>query len=221
MADDLPDIFGVLDRLCDALSDPHLDEFLSPIPPSRAAKRAALRVAIALGYCRLFGFNPPEADGVMPIPMAIGAAEAMVPFLDRCIANVIAYPEEWDDSLGEEAEDLTIGILEQRMDAWAANTAIAEAALDGMVAEVEDPRLPELLAAQKRYEKRLHELDAWMCCQEVLELLSTATDLYTLDNWRAMLVEPYSLHLPYWLDGTLEEIAKQIQEEFEAEDWDF
>lgn len=206
---DFRDIFGYVEQLRESLADPLLDEF--DANPSAEAKQAALRVATNLGYCRLFGLEAGEADGILPVAEALGAAEALADFLDESITQVTRYPEEWDNTLGEEAEDLTIEILERRMDAWAAHVAISEAALRATLEQ--EPGLPALLAAQERYQAKTRQLDAQMQTPEVLELLSTVIDTYILENWRALLAEPYSLSLPYWLDGTLEATAKRVEAE--------
>ena len=198
-----------VEELRESLADPLLDEF--DANPSAEAKQAALRVAVNLGYCRLFGIDAGEVDGVMPLAEAIGAAEALDDFVDESIAEVKRYPKEWDNTLGEEAEDLTIGILDRRMDAWAAHVAISEAALWATVGRASG--ISYLLEAQERYEAKLRQLDELMQTPEVIELLSTVTGTRVLENWRVQLVEPYSLSLLYWLDGTLEAVAKRVEEE--------
>ena len=198
-----------VEELRESLADPLLDEF--DANPSAEAKQAALRVAVNLGYCRLFGIDAGEVDGVMPLAEAIGAAEALDDFVDESIAEVKRYPKEWDNTIGEEAEDLTIGILDRRMDAWAAHVAISEAALWATVGRASG--ISYLLEAQERYEAKLRQLDELMQTPEVIELLSTVTGTRVLENWRVQLVEPYSLSLLYWLDGTLEAVAKRVEEE--------
>jgi len=198
-----------VEELRESLADPLMDEF--DANPSAEAKQAALRVAVNLGYCRLFGIDAGEVDGVMPLAEAIGAAEALDDFVDESIAEVKRYPKEWDNTLGEEAEDLTIGILDRRMDAWAAHVAISEAALWATVGRASG--ISYLLEAQERYEAKLRQLDELMQTPEVIELLSTVTGTRVLENWRVQLVEPYSLSLLYWLDGTLEAVAKRVEEE--------
>lgn len=206
---DFRDVFGYVEQLRESLADPLLNEF--DANPSAEAKQAALRVAANLGYCRLFGLDPGEADGILPSAEALGAAEALADFLDESIAQVRRYPQQWDNTLGEEAEDLSIEILERRMDAWAAHVAISEAALRATIEQ--EPGLPALLAAQERYRIKTRQLDEEMQTSEVLELLSTVTDTHVLENWRALLVEPYSLTPPYWLDGTLEATAERVETE--------
>src|SRR6185437_1496915 len=41
-------------------------------------------------------------------------------------------------------------------------------------------------------------------------LLSVAAGTELLANWRRLLVEPYRLSLPWWLDGSLEEVAGRL-----------
>jgi len=201
---------GYVEKLRDALASPHLAEF--DTIPTEQAKRAALKVAICLGYCRLFGLDPGEDDGVLPVPEAAGAAEALQGLVVETMEMAKEYPERWDHAqCGQEELDLTTDLLQARMDIHAAQIAIAEANLEAMV--FDDPGADRLDSAWKRCEDSMIKLDELLQSPEVVELLSTITASHLLDNWRALLVEPYSLALPWWLDGTLEQTAARVEAE--------
>ncbi|GIX01879.1 MAG: hypothetical protein KatS3mg112_0816 [Thermogutta sp.] len=62
------DLYGYVDQLKEALADPALNEFDTGTP-SPAAKEAAARVAIALGYCRVFGLDRGREDTTVTLPV--------------------------------------------------------------------------------------------------------------------------------------------------------
>lgn len=204
------DLFGYVEKLREALASPHLAEF--DTIPTEQAKRVALKVAICLGYCRLFGLDPGEDDGVLPVPEAAGAAEALQGLVVETMEMAKEYPERWDHAqCGQEELDLTTDLLQSRMDIHAAQIAIAEANLEAHV--FDDPGAEQLDALWKACEERINELDDQLQSPSILELLSTITGTHLLDNWRMLLVEPYSLALPWWLDGTLEQTAARVEAE--------
>lgn len=208
------DALGYLEQLRDALADPLLDEFDGQ-SPSDEAKQAAARLAVALGYCRLFGIDPGEDDGTLPVPEARGAIESLLQQIHELREQVRTLPERWDDAAdGFEAESMCADILEQRMDLWAAMVALGEASLSALIDE--DPGAEELSEGLERLMNAIFDLDDEIKQQEVLLLLSTLTETELLENWRRNLVEPYASILPYWLDGTLEDAAEYLKHEFEA-----
>jgi hypothetical protein len=208
------DALGYLEQLRDALADPLLDEFDGQ-SPSDEAKQAAARLAVALGYCRLFGIDAGEDDGTLPVPEARGAIESLLQQIRELREQVRTLPERWDDAAdGFEAESMCADILEQRMDLWAAMVALGEASLSALIDE--DPGAEELSEGLERLMNAIFDLDDEIKQQEVLLLLSTLTETELLENWRRNLVEPYASILPYWLDGTLEDAAEYLKHEFEA-----
>lgn len=204
------DPLGCRRNLAEALAAPELDEFdggagsLSP-----AARAAALELAIALGQCRLFGAGAGEADGTLPEAMAVAAAEALIERLPQWIEDATTLPQRWDQAVEVEpleAEDLCTGLLELRMDLWAAWVAIEEALFDQPVGGVLDT-----------LSERLIELDDALQSSQVLPLLATAAETELFDNWRAFLAPRYREAPPWWLDGTLERIARASYERMLAE----
>jgi len=208
------DALGYLEQLRDALADPFLDEFDGQ-SPSEEAKQAAARLAVALGYCRLFGIDAGEDDGTLPVPESRGAIESLLGQIHDLREQIQTLPERWDDAAdGFEAESLCADVLEQRMDLWAAMVALGEASLSALIDE--DPGAEELSEELETLMKAIFDLDDVIKQREILLLLSTLTETELLENWRRNLVEPYASTLPYWLDGTLEDAAQYLEREFEA-----
>jgi len=58
----------------------------------------------------------------------------------------------------------------------------------------------------------LATLDDQLQQDEQIRLLSVATEMSLLDNWRKMLAEPYRDPLPWWLDGRLEAAADEMRQ---------
>src|SRR5262249_3828508 len=81
-SNDFNDGWGCLADLRDALADSRLDEFLDVTPQaanetafqaSDEGGKAALRMAIALGFCRLFDVAVGELEGPLPVSVAVAA----------------------------------------------------------------------------------------------------------------------------------------------------
>ncbi|MGQ9506211.1 MAG: hypothetical protein ACUVQG_13790 [Thermogutta sp.] len=204
------DIFGYIDEYQRALCDPALEEFDGG-SPSAEAKEAAARLAAALGFCRLFGLDPGEDDGTLPAPEALGAAEAVFQWVADVKEMVEELPRRWDEALDSiEADGLCADVLEGRMRIWAAEVALSEAALEAM--NCADPLTDALNFKLDELASAVDELDRAIRVEEIMFLLSTLVGTALLENWRSMLVEPYSIVLPYWLDGTLEEFHRRSEE---------
>lgn len=195
-----------LDFLLESLEDPALDEFDTNQAPSEKAKKAAYNVAVGLGKCRLFGIKVPEdIDGFLPANMAVAAAEVAAEETRRCAEWAKRLVEVFDNSLGYEAMDHCCGVLESCMDVYAAMQAI----MDSLDAEWDG----ELFCAAHQLAMAIDERDRILWEKDNLEILSIVVELPLLANWRSTLVEPWRTALPWWLDGTLEEIAEQIEQE--------
>lgn len=204
------DIFGYIDEYRRALCNPALEEFDSGTP-SAEAKEAAAQLAAALGFCRLFGLDLGEDDGTLPAPEALGAAEAVFIWVANLKKMVDELPQRWDEAMDTiEAEGLCADVLEGRMRIWAAEVALSEAALEAM--RCADPLTDTLNVKLDELASAVDELDRAIQNEEIMFLLSTLVGTALLENWRSMLVEPYSIALPYWLDGTLEEFDRRSEE---------
>jgi hypothetical protein len=222
MVEQRSDPAGCLDELRAALSQPELEALEHPAkqaPAIPGACKAALQVAFALGYCRLYGVAIEEdLDGVLPAQTALAAATA----LHQRLAEMARLVGEGDEPEREregsavlltEDEEFFLDLLEGRMDAWAAFTAIEEALQDCLAAPAAeaDPLEDQLDKAVDLLVEAAADLDERMCRQ--VKRLAVAADTNLLDNWRALLAEPWREPWPWWLDGTLEAAHKANLEE--------
>ena len=95
---------------------------------TESARRASHWLAVVLGHCRLEGVDLGSLDGSLPAPVALAACRRQIHFLARCTRDVAQLEQRLDEAGGVvEANDLCFGLLEARMQAWAAFVAIDEA----------------------------------------------------------------------------------------------
>ncbi len=231
------DVLGYLQELREALADPDLEKF--DTVPDEAAEDAAARLAVALGYCYVFGVDPGEDFGVLPTREARGAAESLIRSAHRLASDVDSLPSRWDATpLGIEADTLCADILERRMDLWVAPIALTDAALEAMCSD--DPQAGLLNARVAALHEAINDVDDKMRREEPLTILTTLVGteglmLLVIDvgntntvlgifknkelirNWRQLLVEPYASMPPYWLDGTLEEVDRACQQSLQQD----
>lgn len=130
--------------------------------------------------------------------------------LDLAIDDSRALPDRFDGS--EPVEDVShcTSLLHLLMELWAIFIVVD----DEYQNEPFDLKcFPSPFGALvRRLLDRFSALDGELQREEQLCLLSVATELPLLENWRQMLVEPYRDPLPWWLDGTLEEAAMRVKE---------
>ncbi len=208
------DVLGYLQELREALADPDLEKF--DTVPDEAAEDAAARLAVALGYCYVFGVDPGEDFGVLPTREARGAAESLIRSAHRLASDVDSLPSRWDATpLGIEADTLCADILERRMDLWVAPIALTDAALEAMCSD--DPQAGLLNARVAALHEAINDVDDKMRREEPLTILSTLVGTELIRNWRQLLVEPYASMPPYWLDGTLEEVDRACQQSLQQD----
>ena len=101
------------------------------------------------------------------------------------------------------------GVLHSRMDAWAGQVAIDEAYMDTW--DIPDEEVSgQFESACARLNEAFDAFDEQL--QERQDLLCVAAETPLLNNWRSLLHPAYGKCLPWWLDGTLEAVAKQIEE---------
>ena len=205
------DVLGYVQQLREALAAPELEKF--DTGPDAAAEDAAAKVAVALGYCEIFGLDAGEDEGVLPVPEALGATKALMREITNLRRAVDTLPEQWDNAPIGEEEAVCVDVLMRRMDVWTASIALNEAALAAVFEG--DPMAQELCDRLNLISKEIGQLDEMLRQQENLELLSTLVDTELLRNWKALLIEPYASLPPYWLDGTLEAVAERVRREVE------
>jgi hypothetical protein len=203
---DIPDDpLGCRDDLRDALADPDVRASGSD------GQRAAYRLAVALGRCRLFDVAPgDDLDGVPPPPLAVAAATELARLLEIWATEAERMDERWDAARDPaEADELCAGLLGARMDAWAACLVLDEAYHD--CAAEGSPQLGDVGAALDRTHAALDRFDEAL--ERQTDVLATITGTRLLDNWRALLAPAFAEDLPWWLDRRLEEAADRTNAE--------
>ncbi len=203
------DPVGCVDELREAFAHPSLSEFETTAEPSADAAYAAFCLARALGYCRLYGVAAGELDGTLPAAEARAAAEHLVGYLASAIRDADELPTRWDDAEQLEGDDLCAELLEARMDAWAVGIALGEA-LEDATAEAE-PEAEALGLAVDRVLEAAQAFDEASRRPDQAALLSTLVHTELLNNWRALLTEEFQSPMPWWLDGSLEEVDRRIE----------
>ncbi len=169
--------------------------------------RAALQLAQAIGYCRLFGVEIGELDGVLPADVAIAACRELADRVAAWTEQLQELPERYFGAIdGFEAEAASDDVLIACMDSWATTAAIEEAYTRCGPEDDVDTFSAEL----DRLGDALDEFDRK--AREHADLLSTLAKTNLLSNWRSYLVEPWSELLPWWLDGTLERTAEAVDQ---------
>lgn len=234
------DPLGCRAALEEALSAPALDVFDLPAPPSEQkdvrapasssvgrtpsaasaeSSAAAYQVAVALGRCRLFGVDLGDLDGTLPPRMAVAAAKQLANYLIQWTNDARTLPQRWDDAPHPaEAEEMCLELLEARMETWAAYIALDEAFAEALeTPEPQDnPQAAAALGAQMdNVPGLINAFDDALI--EQIPLLATAANTELLNNWRALLAQPYREILPWWLDGTLERAADEAYRQMLAE----
>jgi len=179
----------------------------------------AVAVISSLGFCRIYGISVPpdlkkQLKSPLPIELLAPAIFKMLRLLELSTEDARSLPSRFDNS--EAFEDLShcTSILHSLMELWAMYIIIDD-----------EYRLSLKENTDVFFEERMHRLldaftvlDAEVQGEEQLHILSIVTELPLLDNWRKMLAKPYRKHLPWWLDGTLEEAATQVRRSIMNED---
>ncbi len=168
---------------------------------------AAYRAAVALGRSRLFGVALGELDGVLAVPVAQAAARGLAESLRPLRRRADDLPAFWDKAEDDiEAREECLSLLEGRMAVWSAFVALDESQVDALADSL--PGHAELATECTEAQFELAPTDDALLRQN--DFLSVAAGTELLANWRRLLVEPYRLSLPWWLDGSLEEIAERL-----------
>jgi hypothetical protein len=197
------DWLGVETEWRHALVDPALARCVEG-EVSPAAEWAAYRAAVAWGRSRLFGVSLGDWDGVLAMPLARAAARRLSEVLRQLRKRADNLPSFWDQADNDiEAREECLSLLESRMEARAAFVSLDEAQLDALVNSLAGRS--ELADECNKAQGELAPTDEALLRQK--DFLSVAAGTQLLDNWRRLLIEPYRLSLPWWLDGSLEETA--------------
>ena len=210
------DGFGSLSALQDALSDPRLREFVSvksedacrpDFKATSGGRQAAYQLSEAFGQCRLFGVDLGELEGPLPVAVAIAAGQEIAAELERACDQTSTLYSDWLAAGSYERDDVCFTKLEQRMSAWAVSLAMHESSFEciertGFVPRRLDDQIDDLLDLIDRFDAEL---------QDQLDVLSTVAHLPLLANWRARINREQFPVLPWWLDGTLERVALELE----------
>ena len=172
------------------------------VSSSPEAESRALDAAVACGYCRLFGGEPPEF--AFPAALAPVAATRLVTLVDASASNAENLPAAWDAAIPADANGLVADLLQARMDCWAALET-----LDAIDEELPDDAA--LAAGIASCDEAVSRFDRALF--KNLDFLATLTDTPLLANWRLSLAPAYRDPLPWWLDGTLEVAAVAVDSE--------
>lgn len=202
------DPLGWREDLREALAQPLLAVFADcSAAVDGTHRRAAYSVAVCLGKCRLGGVDPCDLDGTLPARMAISALGQWQDYLVQWVAAVEQLPCAWSEAAEEvEALDLAVDLLSARMNSWAVFLAVDEAYEDSV--ETASEFRTQLREALRFTLDALNGFDEALRRQVVALAPVAGTEF--LANWRSMLAAEYRAVLPWWLDGSLEDLWRQV-----------
>jgi hypothetical protein len=161
--------------------------------------RAAYRMATALGKCRVFGVGTEGiTDAAMSSTTATAAAAELEKRMRRWSAEARTLATQLPRVSAAAAEDMCLGLLEARTDAWATYVAIDEC----YAALIESGETPSdtLSAAMDGLFEAADALDAALEAAEPHLFLPATCHL--LSNWRSLLATPYCQTPPWWFQIT-------------------
>jgi hypothetical protein len=166
---------------------------------SEAGKSAAdlAEAVIGRGYGRLFGGAEPTTG--LPQSVITPACTALGQRIVEAERAASALRVTWGHAGRDQADAVLAGLLQTRMDAWAA-TAELVAAIDGSD-DAAATVLDQLEDAVDRFDRKLADQE---------DLLATLVGTGVLDGWRRELAAAYRDPLPWWLDGRLEARAEAM-----------
>jgi hypothetical protein len=205
---------AIREELFQALENSNLDLFeVAGSPLSAEAEAAAFELAVALGQCRVCGVEiPPELDGTLPVPVAQAASRVLARLCEQLTEDITQLPDELGEASPPEADVILGDFFEGLMQTYFAMEAISEC-YERMLEE-DDPDRREFDLEYDRALDAIGKLDAVLSEADHLVVLSEVVNLPVYRNWKAMLAEPYRSVPPWWLDGTLEEVAREVWEVF-------
>jgi len=221
------DPLGYIDDLTEALASSNWQALFprNALPGSDAARwqsasqvaernpefpEDAFAIVSSLGFCRLYGITlPDDTEQILSSPLT---AEVLVPaiiqslqLLQSATEEARALPDRFDSAEPLEDRSYCTSLLHQLMELWGAFIVIDDEYQHYLCAEqsMDSP----FAVWMRRLLDAFNGLDDELQRDEQVQLLSIATELPLMENWRKMLVPPFRDSLPWWLDGTLEEAA--------------
>lgn len=205
---------GKLLLLAQAARDDRLNELTSITPqaaddstfePTPEACVAAFNLVQRLGECDFCNVDPTSVVPNLSLAMAITAAEELLGRINQWTDQARNLNRDWWESTDFESEDLCCSLLENRMAALGMFRVLDQAdqashAENGFESNRLHSAIDELMEATEDFDNAL-------LAQAVI--LSTVTKLPLFDNWRNELCEELQGDLPWWLDGTIDELAEE------------
>ncbi|HUY34245.1 MAG TPA: hypothetical protein VMV69_15975 [Pirellulales bacterium] len=181
---------------------------------------AAYLVVMNLGSCRLYGIDVPadlatQIGQALPPDIVVTAAQVLASVLTTAAEDAKSLPARFDDAEAIEDQSVCTDFLHQLMEFWAVFVVIDDEYQSRLC---KGTPVGELSAAMDRVLEGFQALDDLLQQDERLLLLSVATELPLLENWRGMLAAPFNESPPWWLDGTLEAVAQATSREILSED---
>lgn len=189
-------------------------ELLKQVSRSEGLSQAAYSVLRYLGYCRLYGVSLPEdvdrrITGALLLYLSVPASMELIRRIKIGISLARELPERFDEAEPFEDMSFCTSVLHLLMQFWATTLALEEG-YRFYLAKTND--IESKLGHQIDHVLvTISSLDSILQQEEHIRLLSVATSLPLLENWRLMLAEPFKGYLPWWLDGCLEEAAETTE----------
>lgn len=183
-------------------------------------RHISVSVISALGYRCIYGIDLPlefvsKFQTPLPIELLAPAIFEMLNMIESAIDDAKALPVRFDDSELLEDRSHCTSLLHSVMELWAMYLVIDNEYQFCLVENgMNDPSFKTWM---HRLLEAFSSLDSAMQQKEQMRLLSIVTELPILDNWRKMLVKEYREYLPWWLDGTLEEVAAEVHRDIMSE----
>jgi hypothetical protein len=194
-------------ELNEILAQQELHEILAGVPLTPGHQASALRAAIALGYCRLFGADLGDEDGALPLPIAKAATTALHDLIDDAAKRAQILAHDWDSTDEPiERDELCVRLLLDRMDIHAAYIAVDEALLEAYGDQ--EISWQEYDSTLQALTEKAEQLDVALQQPGNLEILSTVAHLPLIENWRILLTQDHHGLMPWWLSGLLSEVAQ-------------
>ena len=191
------------EELRQALEDPVLTDPAPPVHDVAVVQRASLRVATALGSCRLQGVAvPAEHNGVLPVPVAIAAARGLESWMGTLLEDARRLGDLADHVESPALEARLEDLLQARLLAWGALIALGEAAWEH--------RSAALNKAIEFSQLAIEHVDAALTLPENLIICSVLAETSYLERARQLLAAEFREVLPWWLDGTLEGTQQEL-----------
>jgi hypothetical protein len=164
----------------------------------------------SLGLCQIYDVPlPADITSVLPSPLpveiVVSAFDGLVHALEHLALEARELPDKFDDAQPVEDVALCTSILHQLMQTWAAFLAVNQNYQEYL--DAGGPSSGEYGKLMNRVLACFDEVDKITQSEEQVRLLSIATELPLLENWRGMLQGSFKETRPWWLDGTLERLA--------------